>query len=178
MATFPTALGWMGVVGSGGKLCRLLLGYPSAAVIKAAIRDDRCVRDCDWCPSLVQRLQSFANGRPDGFSDVRIDTSGMTEFTSGIIRTCRHIPFGQTMTYGQLAAKAGFPGAARAAGNVMAANRVPLIVPCHRIVGSGNRWGGFSAPGGVRTKRRLLKWESAVLSRLEPGLIPTSSIDC
>jgi methylated-DNA-[protein]-cysteine S-methyltransferase len=63
------------------------------------------------------------------------------------------------MTYGELAAKAGSPRAARAVGSCMARNRIPLVIPCHRVVPSGGRLGSFSAPGGSETKRRLIDME-------------------
>jgi methylated-DNA-[protein]-cysteine S-methyltransferase len=68
------------------------------------------------------------------------------------------------LTYGELAAKAGYPGAARAVGNCMAANRIPLLIPCHRVVCAGGRLGSYSAPGGTVTKRRLLALEAGELS--------------
>ena len=76
---------------------------------------------------------------------------------------CRRIPYGRTMSYAELAAKAGSPNAARAVGNCMAGNRIPLIVPCHRVVCSDGRLGSYSAPGGTRMKRRLLDLESKKL---------------
>ena len=90
-----------------------------------------------------------------------IDLGWTTEFQRRVIRRCRRIPYGKTATYGQIASAAGSPGAARAVGSCMAANRFPLIVPCHRVVRSGGGIGAFSAPGGTRTKRRLLAMESA-----------------
>ena len=77
-----------------------------------------------------------------------------------VIKNCRRIGWGETLTYGQLAEAAGSPRAARAVGTVMSGNRFPIIVPCHRVVSStGNRFGGFTAPGGVPMKKRMLKLE-------------------
>ena len=72
----------------------------------------------------------------------------------------RNVPYGQTLSYAELAAKAGSPKAARAVGSVMAQNRVPLIIPCHRVVGSGGHLGGFSAPRGIAFKKQLLELEA------------------
>ncbi len=80
---------------------------------------------------------------------------------------CRRIPWGQTRSYAQLAAVAGRPGAARAVGSVMAKNRVPLVVPCHRVIASSGQLGGYSAPQGLSLKRRLLAMESGVKYRRE-----------
>ena len=77
------------------------------------------------------------------------------------------VPAGATVSYGELASKVGSPGAARAVGRAMAANPVPLIVPCHRVLAAGAKAGGFSAYGGVRTKDRLLAIEGAAI-RLRP----------
>ena len=78
-----------------------------------------------------------------------------------MIHQCRLIPYGQVLTYGELAERAGSPRAARAVGNVMRTNRFPLIVPCHRVVGAAGALGGYSAPTGLKMKRRLLRLEAA-----------------
>lgn len=109
--------------------------------------------------ALVGRLRAYAAGQPVDFHDVAIDLGPQSDFQRRVVRCCRRIAYGKTATYGQLARLAGFPGAARAVGQVMAANRVPIIVPCHRVVAAGGSLGGFSAPGGVALKRRLLELE-------------------
>jgi methylated-DNA-[protein]-cysteine S-methyltransferase len=113
-----------------------------------------------WNPHLVGRLQAYALGGRDDFLDVEVDLETRTEFQRRILRLCRQIPFGQTRTYAQLAAQAGCPRAARAVGNCMAANPIPLVIPCHRVVASGGGLGGYSALGGLRMKRRLLALEA------------------
>jgi methylated-DNA-[protein]-cysteine S-methyltransferase len=110
---------------------------------------------------LVDRLLAFAQGEPVDFENVEVEHSGLTEFQRRVRAQCRQIPYGETRTYGQLAAAAGRPGAARAVGTVMSQNRVPLVVPCHRVVASGGGLGGFSAPQGINMKRRLLAMEQA-----------------
>ena len=84
---------------------------------------------------LVERLMRYAAGEPVDFSDVRVDERHLTRFGRRIVQACRRIPAGQTRSYGQLAAACGSPGAARAVGQVMAKNRYPLVVPCHRVIG-------------------------------------------
>ncbi|MCH7752272.1 MAG: MGMT family protein [Planctomycetes bacterium] len=111
---------------------------------------------------LVERLREFARGEPTDFSDVAVETRGATSFQRRVIDACRAIPWGETRSYGQLARSVGRPGAARAVGSVMAANRVPLVVPCHRVVAAAGGLGGFSAPQGVAMKRRLLAAEQRV----------------
>ena len=81
-----------------------------------------------------------------------------TEFTRRVYEVVRSIPAGETLTYAEVARGAGHPGAARAVGSVMANNRHPLFIPCHRVVASGGL-GGFSGPGGLAQKRQLLALE-------------------
>ena len=115
----------------------------------------------EWHEALVERLRAYASGDCVEFSDVQIDVARLTPFRRRVTAACRAIRYGETLTYGELAAAAGSPRAARAVGSCMAANRYPLIVPCHRVVAAGGRLGDFSAPGGVATKRRLLAMETA-----------------
>lgn len=108
---------------------------------------------------FIARLQAYAEGRQIDFSDVLLAQNYLTDFGKQVIQHCRNIPYGQTLTYGELAEKAGSPRAARAVGNIMASNRTTLVVPCHRVVGSSGSLGGYSAPKGVRMKLRLLEQE-------------------
>ena len=110
---------------------------------------------------VVERLQRYAAGVPVEFCDLPVDPGISTEFQARVLKACREIPYGQTITYGELAAMARHPGAARAVGNCMAGNRVPLIIPCHRVVRAGGEIGRYSAAEGSATKRRLLAMEAA-----------------
>jgi len=161
-SAFQTNLGWIAVVGCRTTLKRLSFGHPTEEEAIASLDPFflRTGRRGDWNKPLVRRLQSYAAGVKECFDDVLIDLGPITEFRRKVIARCRQIPFGQTMTYGELAAAAGFPRAARAVGHSMAANRVPLVVPCHRVVGSDGALRGFSAAGGLTMKRRLLEMES------------------
>lgn len=163
--TFRTALGWMAIVGRGTTLRALAFGHPSAGAALQAI-DPRLIRGTRrqrWNERLVGKLKEYASGQVVDFSDIDIDCGPSTEFQSRVLSVCRKIPWGQTLTYGQLAAAAGYAGAARAAGHCMATNRVPLVVPCHRVLGADRRLRGYSAPGGLGTKSRLLELEGAML---------------
>ncbi len=159
---FPTELGWMAFAKSAKGIRRLTFGYPTeeaaiAALGPVGVSD---ATDDKQLEALVRRLQAYACGCPDEFHDVAVDSGRQTAFRTRVYRLCRKISFGKTLTYGELAARAGSPGAARAVGCTMAANPVPLIVPCHRVVPSGGGLGGFSGPGGVALKRRLLDLEA------------------
>jgi len=162
LTVFRTRLGWMAAIGAGRVLKRLTFGHPSArqAVASLGPAAPAAGRRGAWNPELVRRLQAYAAGRPDSFRDVRVDPGPLTEFQRRVISICRGIPYGRPLTYAQGAAQAGSPGAARAVGNCMAANRLPLVIPCHRVVGSDGQLGGYSAPGGLKTKRLLLALEA------------------
>lgn len=114
---------------------------------------ERQAEDLDSCLSRF-----FADGDGEVFASVTVDTSGWTPFFGDVYRACRQIPSGQTIHYADLAAAAGRPAAVRAAGQAMARNRVPLVIPCHRVV-SRQGLRGFSAPGGLATKQWLLDLE-------------------
>jgi len=105
-------------------------------------------------PDLFARY--FAGQRVD-FSGVRVDISGLGAFYRRALDALRRVPYGTTITYAELADMAGSPGAARAVGNAMARNPVPIVIPCHRVVAAGGRIGGFSA--GLEWKRKLLRLE-------------------
>jgi len=160
VVVFRSQLGWMAAVGSSEALVSLAFGHVSSqAASRAAGAEARQVAEFDWCPDLAARLEAYAAGEWVGFDDVPLDVGGMTPFQRRVSELCRGIPFGETISYAALAIRAGSPGAARAVGNVMAANRFPLVVPCHRVVGAGGRVGNYSGPQGVRMKLRLLELE-------------------
>ena len=108
-------------------------------------------------------LTAFAAGRSDELLDIEVDYGVTTPFQRRVLDACRAIPPGETLSYAQVAQLAGAPGAARAVGNVMRSNKLPLVVPCHRVVGSGNCLGGYSAPEGLAMKRRLMQREGVAL---------------
>jgi methylated-DNA-[protein]-cysteine S-methyltransferase len=110
---------------------------------------------------LAERIRGYFRGRRDGFGDVELDLDWCTPFQRAALDAIRSIPYGETASYGEVAALAGHPNAQRAAGSFCAANRFALIVPCHRVVAAG----GLGSYGslGVAYKRRLLELEGAVL---------------
>jgi methylated-DNA-[protein]-cysteine S-methyltransferase len=173
VAVSPTGLGWIACAMSGNVLQRLSFGHRSPQSALAAIgqplSQDRAGNEVGnhLASDLVDRLKTYAAGNFDDFLDVVVETSHLSPFSRSIVEAVRRIPFGQTRSYGQIAASAGRARAARAVGRVMAQNRTPLVVPCHRVVGSGGLIGGFSAIDGLNMKRRLLKLEAsaAVLVR-------------
>jgi methylated-DNA-[protein]-cysteine S-methyltransferase len=109
---------------------------------------------------LVERLQAYFAGDDISFDDVPVDLEHETPFLERCARALREIPRGEVVTYGELAALAGAPGAARAAGSFCARNRLGPFVPCHRVVGAGGL--GSYGSYGLAYKRRLLKLEGAL----------------
>jgi methylated-DNA-[protein]-cysteine S-methyltransferase len=106
---------------------------------------------------LIERIQAYFAGEPVSFEDVEIDLEWCTPFQRAIAETLRRIPHGEVVTYGELAALAGYPNAQRAAGTFCAHNRVPLVIPCHRVV-SADGIGSYGSLG-PGFKRRLLALE-------------------
>jgi methylated-DNA-[protein]-cysteine S-methyltransferase len=109
---------------------------------------------------LVARLADYLAGSDVHLCDVELDLSWATPFQQAVAHALRRIPRGEVVTYGELAALAGYPGAARAVGSFCAHNRFALLVPCHRVVGAGGL-GGYGATG-LAVKRRLLALEGVV----------------
>jgi len=109
---------------------------------------------------LAERMAAYFAGEPVDFVGVRLDLEWCTPFQRAVAETLRRIPYGETVTYGELAALAGHPNAQRAAGSFCARNRTPLVVPCHRVVAAG----GLGSYGslGLDYKRRLLALEHAL----------------
>ena len=105
------------------------------------------------------------SGRNRDLADVRIELVDVPEFDRAVYAIARTVPPGEVLTYGAVARRLGRPGAAQAVGRALGRNPVPLVVPCHRIVAADGRLGGFSAAGGVVTKRRLLEIEGAPIDR-------------
>jgi methylated-DNA-[protein]-cysteine S-methyltransferase len=165
LTTFRTSFGWFAMLGRGTQLRALAFGHRSAAAAVAAL-DPQLIagaRLAAWNRPLAGRIAAALEGEPDDFADVQIDLDHLTPFSRRVANFCRRIPWGQTHSYARLAASAGRPGAARAVGRVMSRNRTPIIVPCHRVIGSSGQLVGFSAPQGINLKRRLLAMESAAL---------------
>lgn len=118
---------------------------------------------------LGARLWDYFHGRPVSFGELPVDLRGFSLFSQRVLQECRRIPFGATTTYGELARRIGKPGAPRAVGQALARNPVPLVIPCHRVVASGGGLRGFSGPGGISAKARLLAWERRAASAYSRG---------
>lgn len=111
--------------------------------------------------SAIEAIGALLRGEPSDLSDVVLDTRGVPPFHRRVYAIARSIAPGETLTYGEIAVRLGEPSAAREVGRALGRNPFPIVVPCHRVLAAGGRTGGFSAPGGVATKRRLLAIEGA-----------------
>lgn len=118
-----------------------------------------------WGRAMQGALAAYVQGRDAPWPAVPLDDTGLTAFTRLILRTLRdRVGYGCTVAYGELAAMAGRPGAARAVGGALGRNPWPLLVPCHRVVGAGGALTGFTNPCGLDMKRYLLICESRSLA--------------
>jgi methylated-DNA-[protein]-cysteine S-methyltransferase len=163
LSMFPSELGWFGIAGRNGRLIGLCFGHAAAADVerRMAAEFGSGLDVEDWAPQLRERLQAYTEGAADDFQDIEVDLHELTPFQQRVVRRLRQVRYGQTVSYKKLAQQAGAPGSARAVGRVMATNRIPIILPCHRVVASGGGLGGFSAPQGISMKLRLLQLEGA-----------------
>jgi methylated-DNA-[protein]-cysteine S-methyltransferase len=116
-----------------------------------------------WVKDAIDRVRAHLGGKPQELAAVPIDLSRASDFDAKIYRALQGVPAGKTTTYGELAKLVGSPGGSRAVGRAMATNPYPLLVPCHRVVASGGKAGGFSAYGGLLTKEKLLALEGGAL---------------
>lgn len=173
---FSTKLGHMALATFNGEVVGLTFGHSRAELALSSLRNFHARGDSTLLQQAMQEnsseaaffnervarlLEQFAEGDPVDFDDIPVALTGMTGFQKQVVAACRAIPWGETVSYGQLASTVGHPGAARAVGTVMRKNRVPLIVPCHRVLAAGGQLGGYSAPSGLDMKRRLLALEKA-----------------
>ncbi|MFI8569286.1 methylated-DNA--[protein]-cysteine S-methyltransferase [Rhodococcus sp. NPDC078407] len=103
----------------------------------------------------IDRIVALLEGRTVDMRSIPL-VLDVSVFDASVYTLCSEIPRGSTLTYGEIARRLGHPGAAQAVGGALGRNPVPIIVPCHRVLGAGTEVGGFSAPGGANTKQRIL----------------------
>lgn len=130
-----------------------------------------CARQVEGTPTAtvraaIDRIRALLTGVADDLTDIELDLSGASEFHRRVYAIARKVPPGKTTTYGEIALQLGDLGLSRAIGQAMGDNPCPIIVPCHRVLAADGKPGGFSAPGGVRTKMRMLAIEGAATPSL------------
>jgi len=159
-AVFNTKAGWLGALASEKGLIALSLPQPSKerALKRLKLKPACSVYAGDYFNELKTQLNHYFNGKPATFNQ-KLDLTQATNFQKKVWRASRLIPYGETRSYLWLAEKIGYPKAARAVGQALAGNPLPIIIPCHRVIKEDGCLGGFS--GGLRIKKMLLSLEKA-----------------
>ena len=166
-AIFKTKWGWFGLAGTSAGLLRTELLAQSLLKVKVRLLTDLTDPQYskDFFLPIQKKIKDYFAGRKVDFSSVPVMIGSFRPFSKGVLSACRKIEFGQTISYAALADKVKKPLAARAVGNAIAKNPLPLIIPCHRVIKSNGRIGKFSAAGRQKTKRKLLEFEASAISR-------------
>lgn len=173
LAVFDTALGPCGVVWSAAGIVGVQ--FPEATLDRIRARlGSRFPGTPEAEPppavaAAIEGVRSLLAGDATDLRSVELDLAAIPDFDRRVYEVTRAIPPGATRTYGEVAASMGAPGEAREVGRALGDNPIPIIVPCHRVTAAGGKLGGFSARGGVATKRRLLGVESGALH--DPGTL-------
>ena len=162
LSVFPSDWGWIGLAVSGRGLAGLTLPQMSEADAWDRLYSgwpDGVVEQADPWPELRRRLLSYLAGEPVDFSDIPLDLPERPSFWRRVWDACARIPYGERRSYADLAREVGSPRASRAVGGAMAANPIPIVIPCHRVVGSNGQLVGFG--GGLAQKKRMLDMEAS-----------------
>jgi len=158
---FSSALGWMGIVGSERGLRNLTFGHASSKDALAALGNVSASKGelPHWMQETRELLVAYSRGDAVDLNRIPLDVAHRTPFEKRVREQLASIGYGRTISYGELAEAAGKPRAARAVGSIMARNPLPLVIPCHRVLGAKGKLGGYSAPSGLTMKSRLLNLE-------------------
>jgi O-6-methylguanine DNA methyltransferase len=172
-ALFETAIGRCGI--AWGERGVVGIQLPEASEARTLARMRRRFPDANEAPPppavvrAIERIVALLRGEAIDLAAVALDMARVPPFERRVYDVARSIPPGATLSYGDIAARLGVPGDARAVGQALGQNPFPLVVPCHRVLAAGGKVGGFSANGGIATKLRLLSIEGARTSP-EPTL--------
>jgi len=112
-----------------------------------------------WTVEAARRLEAYFRREQVSFLDLPVDLTAMSSFRAMVLSVTRMIPYGSTVSYAEIATRVGCPRGSRAVGGALAANPIPLMIPCHRVIAAHGGLGGFSASGGLDMKRYLLGLE-------------------
>lgn len=164
-ALFETAIGACAIAWTGRGIVGVQIHERDAAATKSRIMR-RFLAAIEAVPPpnvqhAIDGVVALLRGEPRDLTDIAIDDTDTPEFNARVYAVARTIPPGQTMTYGEIAERLGDKLLARDVGVALGQNRCPIIMPCHRVLAASGKTGGFSAPGGVVTKMRLLSIEGA-----------------
>lgn len=163
---FDTAFGLTGIAWSADELTRVHLPEADAAALRAWM-ERHGAAEGEPPPALawvLAALRAYFDGVETDFSSLSVALpAGTSEERRRIYAAARSLGWGETASYGEVARRAGLANGARAVGQAMATNPLPIVIPCHRVLAAGDRLGGFSAYGGIIAKERLLVLEKARL---------------
>ena len=166
--TFETAIGVCAIAWGTNGIVAVQLPEPNpAATIRRLIKRLPLATPGHAPPAVqitIDEIVRLLQGEPLDLRSVELDQHQLPDFNRQVYDLARRVPPGATSTYGELARSLGDPLLARAVGQALGQNPFPIIVPCHRIVATGGAMGGFSAPGGVATKWRMLQIEQAPIA--------------
>lgn len=155
-----TAIGTIGLGWTERGVARLALpGADRAGTEEMFLRHGASPGGAD--AALVAAIVAYAEGEPVAFAGTALDLDGVPAFNRQIYDDIRTLGWGETTSYGAIARRLGDVNLSRAVGKALGDNPIPLIIPCHRVLAAGGRTGGFSAPGGVTSKMRMLALERA-----------------
>ncbi|WP_374472055.1 methylated-DNA--[protein]-cysteine S-methyltransferase [Phenylobacterium sp.] len=164
-AVFETAIGWAGIAWNDLGLVACHLPEADAETARRSfLRRFPEAREAEVPTRLggaVAGVQALMRGEKADLSDAPLDLSRTPEFHARVYEIARAIPPGETLTYSEVAVRLGDRLLAQQVGQALGKNPWPIVVPCHRVTGSGGKLGGFSARGGARTKLKLLAIEGA-----------------
>ena len=158
---FKTGIGWCGVVIGKKGLKRVFIGYKKSHQLLRDITGEFGNNLTKKSPTgeLIEKINLYCSGEKVSFDKFKINLPSLSPFQRKVLRAATKIPYGTVSTYGELAKTIGHPNSSRAVGNSLSKNPFPIIVPCHRIVRSDGKVGGFSAGGGMELKEKLLRME-------------------
>jgi methylated-DNA-[protein]-cysteine S-methyltransferase len=162
-ALIDTALGTFGIAWTEAGVARVALPGRDRARTEVWISREPAVPGFPEgeLAELPELIRGYAKGETIDFSGVPLDLEGIPEFNRQAYAELLRVRYGETTTYGAIARALGDVARSRAVGQAMGANPIPLIIPCHRVLGADGRSGGFSSPGGVSAKMRMLALEHA-----------------
>jgi methylated-DNA-[protein]-cysteine S-methyltransferase len=162
-ALFDTAIGRCGIAwGPAGVIATRLPEGDEIDTRESLARRLPAAREIAPPPAIeeaIDAVTALLRGEDRDLSAITLDMDAVPDFHARVYRVARTIPRGATLSYGEVAARAGAPQGARAVGQALGRNPFAIIVPCHRVLAAGGKIGGFSAHGGLATKRRLLALE-------------------
>jgi methylated-DNA-[protein]-cysteine S-methyltransferase len=162
---FETAIGWVALAWRETGISSVVIAEATAESARGRITQHTPTAVEADPPADIQRaiarITAHLAGELDDLRDIAVDLDEVSQWRRDVYQVLRGVDPGETITYGEIANRLGNPHAAREVGQAMGSNPVPIIVPCHRCLAADNKMGGFSAPGGISTKLRLLGIEGA-----------------